>query len=131
VGWVDPFGLAKIIEIDPKLINFSQGYVTGSEKIEKLISDMKNKKFDWNKSPLNVQLIDGQYVSGDNRRLLAAQEAGCKCSIIIREPNEKMPGGGTYGKNIQKKMNSKPKGANVPAIDIRPKGSSKKPIIIN
>jgi len=132
IGWIDPLGLNKIISgVNPNTINYSQGYVVGKEKIGKLVSDMKTGKFDWSKSPLDVQKIDGQLVSGDNRRLLAAQEAGCSCSIVIRDPDEAMLGGGTYGKNIQKKMNSKPKGVDVPKIDTRPKGTSTKPTIID
>ncbi len=61
--------------LNPSNINFSQRSVSGN--VTNYIDDMKADNWDWSKSgPLNVMERDGQLVSYDNRRLLAAQEVG-------------------------------------------------------
>lgn len=62
-AWVDPWGLV-LIEGDPSTINYSQ----------RTVSEVR--VFDINKyEPIRVIEVDGQLVSYDNRRLLAAQNA--------------------------------------------------------
>lgn len=58
------------------------------------VADMKNKKWDWNKSgPLRVMEVDGQLVSYDNRRLAASRLSGQESvPIEIVDPNAIMPG---------------------------------------
>lgn len=60
-AWVDPWGLV-LIEVDPSTINYSQ----------RTVSEVR--VFDVNKyETIRVIEVDGQLVSYDNRRLLAAQ----------------------------------------------------------
>lgn len=62
-AWIDPWGLV-LIEVDPSTINYSQ----------RTVSEVR--VFDINKyEPIRVIEVDGQLVSYDNRRLLAAQNA--------------------------------------------------------
>ena len=62
-AWVDPWGLV-LIEVAPSTINYSQ----------RTVSEIR--VFDINKyEPIRVIEVDGQLVSYDNRRLLAAQNA--------------------------------------------------------
>ena len=62
-AWIDPWGLV-LIEVDPSTINYSQ----------RTVSEVR--AFDVNKyEPIRVIEVDGQLVSYDNRRLLAAQNA--------------------------------------------------------
>ncbi len=84
---VDPLGLT---EVNPGLINFSQRTVAENDYAGK----MSSNQWDWGKSgPLRVMEVDGQYVSYDNRRLLAAQLAGLeKVPIEIVDPHAIMPG---------------------------------------
>lgn len=86
---IDTIGLAEWIH--PSLINFSQAYVTGeTEHYEKA---MKDGTWNWHKysdhhstpSALRVIEVNGELVSLDNRRLLAAQNAGLD-SIPIQMP---------------------------------------------
>lgn len=59
--WVNPRGLV-LIEVDPSTINYSQ----------RTVSEVR--VFDVNKyETIRVIEVDGQLVSYDNRRLLAAQ----------------------------------------------------------
>ena len=124
--------------IDPSLLNYSQGYVNGqTEAYEKA---MKEGTWDWNKFPddhqtpsaLRVVEVDGKLVSLDNRRLLAAQNEGLTEVPIIRvQPGDSMPGGGTYGKNLKGKLNSRPKNRpDLPKINLPATGSNVKPIVI-
>ena len=131
-AWVDVFGL-EWEWVHPSSLNFSQAYV--SENVEQYIKDMKNGDWDWNRSgPLNVAEIDGQLVSLDNRRLLAAQEANLDLVPINRvNLNDPLPypaTGGTYGSNLAKKLKSKPKGSEVPKSDLKATGTSEKPKIV-
>jgi len=135
VGWVDPLGLSgdRMIFVDTNKVNFSQGYVEDSKYIQKMVDDIKSGDFDLKKHPLNVQIINGQMVSGDNRRLVAAKLTGQTVPIIIRDANEKMPTGGTYGKNLTNKLNSAPKknGGNLKKIDVGPTGTSQMPLVVD
>ena len=98
IQWVSPFDL-----------NFSQGYVTDPQYSE-ILSDMQKNDWDVNKSVLEVAIIDGQKVSLDNRRLLAAQNLGLKeVPITIVDLDAQRPGAGnTYRDNLNKKLNSRP-----------------------
>ena len=87
--WLDPLGLAAS---DPKNLNFSQRTVGG--QVGQYESDMKAGKWDWGKSgPLRVMDVNGQLVSYDNRRLLAAQNANlASVPVEVVDPNAIMPG---------------------------------------
>ncbi len=76
----------------PNNINFSQRTVGSA--VENYTADMKSGNWDWSKSgPLRVMEVDGQLVSYDNRRLMAAQNAGLKNVPIQRiNPGDVMPG---------------------------------------
>ena len=135
-SFVDVFGLAEMI--DPSLLNYSQGYVNGqTEAYEKA---MKDGTWDWNKFPddhqtpsgLRVVEVDGELVSLDNRRLLAAQNAGlAEVPIIKVLPDDAMLGGGTYGKNLKVKLNSRPKNRpDLPKIKLPETGTKTKPTVI-
>ncbi len=95
-------------EADPNDINFSQRTVSGN--VEKYVDDMKNNKWDWNKSgPIRVMRVNGKLVSYDNRRLMAAQRAGLK-NIPIEIVNSKsiMPGSKkTWEQAFNKRFNDK------------------------
>jgi RHS repeat-associated protein len=135
-SWIDEFGLAKgdpIDEwIDPNKLNFSQAYVT--DEVYQMIDDMNNKKWDWDRSgPLEVAEIDGQLVSLDNRRLYAAQTVGLE-SVPIRKVdlNASRPNGGTYGSNLNKKLNSKPKTRpDLPKVQLPKTGTPDKPKVVS
>lgn len=61
--------------LSPSAINFSQRSV--SSNVARYADDMANGAWDWSKSkPLRVMERDGGWVSFDNRRLMAAQQAG-------------------------------------------------------
>lgn len=132
----DVLGLAEMV--DPKTLNFSQGYVTGETSAYE--QAMKDGDWDWNKFPddhatpsaLRVVEVEGELVSLDNRRLLAAQNAGIEEVPIIKVgENDPMPGGGTYGRNLEKKLNSKPKNRpDLPKIKLPPTGTKTKPKVV-
>ncbi|HYO52260.1 RHS repeat-associated core domain-containing protein, partial [Archangium sp.] len=84
---IDPLGL---LEVSPGAINFSQRTVAENDYAGK----MSRGEWDWSKSgPLRVMDVNGQYVSYDNRRLLAAQVAGVeKVPIEVVDPQAIMPG---------------------------------------
>ena len=63
-AWVDLLGL-ELIFVNPNDINYSQRTVS-----EIRVFDPSKYK------PINVIIVDGQMVTYDNRRLLAAQNAG-------------------------------------------------------
>jgi len=56
--------------VDPKDINFSQRTISRNNSAE----IMRNGHFDWNRSPLNVIIVDRQLVTRDNSRLEAGLE---------------------------------------------------------
>ncbi|SCX56300.1 hypothetical protein [Lysinibacillus fusiformis] len=126
---VDFWGL-NIEWVDPRTLNFSQGYVGNQvQKYEKL---MKNGEWRWIESPLEVAEFNGTRVSLDNRRLLAAQRAGVtEVPIKIVDLDAPRPDGGTYGSNLRKKLNSRPsKRPDLPKIKLPPEGTSKQPKIV-
>ena len=132
IQWIDPLGLSGEIinDVDPKNIRFSQGYIEGKDKVQGMAKEMKAGTFDWRRSPLDVQKRNGQLVSGDNRRFAAARIAGVTCSIRIRGADEPMPGGGTYGGNMDKKTNSAPRKSGLPPINVGSNGTSNMPILV-
>ncbi len=129
-AWVDALGLVGVDWVDPGTLNFSQGYVTGQvNDYEEL---MREGKWDWNRSPLQVAEVNGKMVSLDNRRLLAAQRAG-----VVSVPIQKVdldaarPDGGTYGSNLRKKLNSRPKNRpDLPKIKLPAQGTPNQPQVI-
>jgi RHS repeat-associated protein len=133
--WIDPLGLAEMV--DPNTLNYSQAYVSG--QTETYEQAMKDGTWDWNRRPdthadpsaLRVVEVDGQLVSLDNRRLLAAQNAGLKEVPIVKVGlDDDMPGGGKYRKNLSRKLNSAPKGSGLPKIQLPPTGTSAKPTVV-
>jgi hypothetical protein len=121
---------SRIAWIDPKSLRFSQGYV--GEAVHDYVKDMKAGLWDWSRSPLEVAEIDGNLVSLDNRRLLAAQMANVKeVSIRIVKLDAPRPAGGTYGKNLAKKLFSRPEDyPEYDRIDLRPYGTFNQPQIV-
>jgi hypothetical protein len=116
--------------VDLYSLNFSQGYVTTEVyQYEKLI---KECKWDWSRSPLEVVEVNGKLVSLNNRRLLAAQRAGVE-SVPIQKVNlaEPRPKGGTYGSNLKKKLFSRPLGRpDLPKIKLPDEGTPNQPEIV-
>ena len=106
--WIDPWGLTQKW-VDPKDINFSQRTISRNNYAE----IMRNGQFDWNRSPLNVIIIDGRLVSYDNRRLDAALEAGLeKVKVNIVDPNSPHPNsstGRTWSQKFQDRFKDKKK----------------------
>ncbi len=100
----DPLGLEPTF-LDPNTVNFSQRTV--SDNIDQYARDMKEGKWDWERSgPLRAMDQDGQLVSYDNRRLLAAQQAGVKVPVEMVNPEATMPGSKkTWGKAFEARMN--------------------------
>ena len=75
--------------LSPSVINFSQRTV--SSNVIQYADDMANGAWDWSRSgPLRVMERDGGWVSYDNRRLLAAQQAGVSVPVQIVQPGELM-----------------------------------------
>jgi RHS repeat-associated protein len=90
--FADCYGL---IEVDPRTINFSQRTV--AKNVLRYTTDMKKGDWDWSRSgPLNVFDVDGQYVTYNNRRLMAAQNARLPLvPINVVDPRAPMPGAKT------------------------------------
>ncbi|WP_308415612.1 RHS repeat-associated core domain-containing protein, partial [Pectobacterium versatile] len=87
IRWVDPLGLSGSF-IDPRLINFSQSWVSSNDYAE-VISHKG-----WIGDPLNVIIRDGKMISFDNRRLDAA------LSLDMKEvPITIVEGSGSYPKS--------------------------------
>ncbi|MDX2087889.1 MAG: DUF6531 domain-containing protein [Kofleriaceae bacterium] len=86
---IDPWGL---LEVDPWSVNFSQRTV--GPEVHSYTKAMREGQWDWNRSgPLRVMQVGDQYVSYDNRRLMAAQNAGLKkVPIVVVDPDSTMPG---------------------------------------
>lgn len=109
VSWIDPLGLDPV-QVDPNNINFSQRTVTcdGPKGANTYQTAMEGGKWDWNQSgPLRVMEVDGQLVSYDNRRLVAAQRAGLdSVPVEIVNPDDIMPGSNkTWGRAFQQRRN--------------------------
>jgi len=85
-------GASEVNSLNPNEINFSQRSV--SENVVKYTEDMKSGNWDWSKSgPLKVMERDGQWVSYDNRRLMAAQNAGLdSVPVQVVKPYDLVPG---------------------------------------
>ena len=135
-GWIDPFGLSGHEWVSPFDLNFSQGYVTNPEYTD-IFNDMQKNGWDVNRSTLQVAKIvdaDGKthMVSLDNRRLLAAQNLNLdRVPITIVDLDAPRPGGGTYGSNLNKKLNSRPRHRNdLKRINVGPTGTPNKPEIV-
>ena len=90
----NPGGLsARRVQLEnTESINFSQRTV--SENVNQYTADMRAGEWDWNESgPIRVMEVDGQLVSYDNRRLMAAQNAELQNIPTQRvNPNDIMPG---------------------------------------
>ncbi len=131
---MDPLGLEMV---DPSTINYSQAYVTGETTDYE--QAMKDGTWDWNRFPddhqnssaLKVAEIDGQLVSFDNRRLLAAQNAGLEEVPIVRvNLDDIKPGTNiTWGKSLKKRLFSSP-GKEYPKIQLPEKGTPDKPKVV-
>jgi RHS repeat-associated protein len=136
IGWIDPLGLSGIEWVDPSTLNFSQGYVEGeTEEYERA---MRNNEWDWERvsdpmhpksSIITVVEVNGQLVSFDNRRLLAAQNAGvAKVPIHRVNLDDIKPGTTTtWGNSLKKRLFSSPKGSGLPKIQLPAEGSPNKP----
>ena len=84
ISWIDPWGW-ELVEVNPGKVNYSQ----------RTVSDIR--VFDAAKyQPIKVVVVDGQMVSYDNRRLLAAQNAGLeKITVDIVDKNAPHPDSST------------------------------------
>jgi len=128
-SWTDPLGLAPI-QVNPNNINFSQRTVTcdGPEGANAYQAAMEEgSQWDWNRSgPLRVMEVDGQLVSYDNRRLVAAQRAGLQSvPVEIVDPNDVIPVPGakkTWAKAFRNRMNhplNRARGGPIPPEGVR------------
>jgi hypothetical protein len=109
--------------IDPNQVNFSQRTV--SENVSQYTADMKAGNWDWEKSgPIRVMFDDGKLVTYDNRRLMAAQNAGVKdIPYELVNPNDIMPGSKkTWAEAFEKRFNDS---RNVKAGGAVPRGGLK------
>jgi RHS repeat-associated protein len=80
------------VQVAPGLINFSQRSVNSN--VLDYIEDMANGRWDWSRSgPLRVMEVDGQLVTYDNRRLLAAQHVNLESvPVQIVNADDIVPG---------------------------------------
>jgi len=86
-------------------VSFSQRTVSGN--VHQYADDMANGKWDWERSgPIRVMERDGRLVSYDNRRLMAAQQAGLDdIPIEMVQPQDIMPGSKmTWDKAFQRRF---------------------------
>jgi RHS repeat-associated protein len=99
--WRDPLGLEPIF-IDPNSINFSQITVSPNN-YEDL---MRNAQWDWPRSPLTAIERGGKIVSFDNRRLMAARQAGLKTVpvILVKETDLRPETGRAWGDEFDKRL---------------------------
>jgi RHS repeat-associated protein len=119
-SWVDLFGLDTIM-VDPNDINYSQ----------RTVSDVR--VFDATKySPIKVMEVDGQMVTYDNRRLLAAQNAGLgSLEVEIIDPHSPHPDsttGKTWAQKFKERFNdarNKRAGGVVPDKGVKAKPTCK------
>jgi RHS repeat-associated protein len=134
---IDPYGLAEWV--NPNTINFSQAFVEG-ETIDYEQAMRMNKKdggWDWHKFPdshpdssaLKVAEVDGQLVSFNNRRLLAAQNAKLSAIPVVRVDLADIKPGTTitWGESLKRRFNSSPDLAKYPKIQLPKKGTPNKP----
>ncbi len=78
--------------LNPAEINYSQRTV--SENVKQYATDMAGGNWDWSRSgPIRVMQREGQWVSYDNRRLMAAQQARVESvPVKVVDPTAIMPG---------------------------------------
>ncbi|MFE8646717.1 RHS repeat domain-containing protein, partial [Sphingomonas sp. NCPPB 2930] len=99
INWLDPLGLTKQEKkcpcdsecppgtMNPQKIHFSQRTV--SPNVGSYAKDMESGNWDWNKSgPLRIMMMNGNPVSYDNRRLLAARMSKTKCVPVSEVSSE-------------------------------------------
>ncbi len=104
----------------PSKINFSQRTVSGN--VSQYVDDMVAGKWDWSRSgPIRIMKQDGKWVSYDNRRLMAAQQAGLKdIPFEVVDPKAIMPGSKkTWEQAFRKRFND---GRNLDAGGVVPSG---------
>lgn len=98
-GWTEPAGSLGAMRspdyplvLKPNEINFSQRTVSGN--VNQYTQDMISGNWTWNESnTIRVMKRDGQWVSYDNRRLMAAQNAGIdSIPVKVVDPTELVPG---------------------------------------
>ncbi len=91
--------------LNPAEINFSQRTV--SANVQQYTADMANGNWNWSRSgPLRVMQQDGQWVSYDNRRLMAAQNAGVNSvPVQVVQPTAVGPNGMTWGDAFNARFN--------------------------
>jgi len=99
-------GASEVNSINPNKINFSQRTV--SKSVNDYAADMKAGNWDWERSgPLRVMERDGNWVSYDNRRLMAAQQVGLdSVPVQVVKPTDvhpEMPG--TWEDAFLKRLN--------------------------
>jgi hypothetical protein len=129
----DPFGL--IEWVDPSTINYSQAYVTSETRgFEQAMRDgswdwMRTSKSGNNVAVLTVAEVDGQLVSFDNRRLLAAQNAELKQVAVQRVNLSDIKPGTTitWQESLNRRLNSSPKGSGLPKVPLPNQGTPEKP----
>lgn len=133
---IDPFGLIEFESVNPNNINYSQAYVT--KETATYEKSMRDGDWDWNRTSrkgnnvavLNVAEVDGQLVSFDNRRLLAAQNAELD-EVKVRRVNldDIKPGTNiTWGESLEKRLNSRPKHRpDLPKVKLPSNGTPDKP----
>ena len=94
-------GSVHLTRLYPKDINFSQRNVASD--VQDYTDDMAAGQWDWSESgPIRVMMRDGQWVAYDNRRLMAAQNAGlASIPVQIVQPNEIAPGDDTWEQQFQ------------------------------
>jgi hypothetical protein len=82
---------------------------------------------------LTVAEVDGQLVSFDNRRLLAAQNAELK-QVGIQRVNltDIKPGTTiTWQESLNRRLNSSPKGSGLPKVQLPNEGTPEKPTVVS
>lgn len=124
--------------MDPKTINFSQAYVEGETVAYE--QAMRDGTWDWNRTSkrgtnvavLTVAEVDGQLVSFDNRRLLAAQNAELSAVPVQRVDLSAIKPGTTitWGESLRRRLNSAPGGSGLPRVQLPPTGTPNKPTIV-
>ena len=132
----DPLGL--IEWVDPSKINYSQAYVTGETQAYE--QAMRDRTWDWtrtsksgnNVAVLTVAEVDGQLVSFDNRRLLAAQNAELKQVGVQRVNLSDIKPGTTitWQESLNRRLNSSPKGSGLPKVQLPKEGTPEKPTVV-
>jgi RHS repeat-associated protein len=132
VAWADPLGLTGTTA-NPSDINFTQRTV--GPQVNQYTQDMQNGNWDWDRSgPLTVMDVDGQLVSHDNRRLMAAQNAQGVDSVPIQvvQPGDAYPAsstGRTWGEQFERRRND-PRNRRAGGV-VPPEGVSDQPSVVD